>query len=144
MKLIVLVVPVLLAGSVGLAATQESPRTPLPATHPLVGAWRLELPDLGCIEQYEFRADGTKLSRSGKELSESEFEIVPVGSSTSHYKWVDRVTKSNGEADCTGAVTSVGHVTVNFIRVHSSGQRLLVCDAESTDSCYAELHRKPK
>ena len=42
-----------------------------PADHPILGIWKLSLPDLGCLETYRFRADGTTLVTSAEEVSES-------------------------------------------------------------------------
>lgn len=60
------------------------------------------------------------------------------------YKWTDRITKNNGKPDCSGANTPLGHVAVNFVRLHPSGQRYLLCEAEDMKSCYAEFYRKAK
>lgn len=125
-------------GAVALA--QSVSRTPLPAGHPLVGVWRIDFPN-GCHEEYEVRRDGTKLSRSGEELNESEFEISLSPSARGFYKWTDKITKGNGRPDCGGSTTDLGHVAVNYIRLHPSGQRFLLCEAEDMNSCYAEFRR---
>lgn len=125
-----------------MAGAQNSLRSPLPKTHPLLGVWRIELPQQRCFEEYEIRADGTKLSQSAEERNESEFQISEQASSKGFYKWTDKITKGNGKPDCGGSVTEVGHVAVNYIRLHASGQRLLLCEAEDMVSCYAEFFRK--
>jgi hypothetical protein len=123
-------------------SAQEVARTPLPANHPLVGTWRIELPDLKCFEEYELRPDGTKLSMSGQERNESEFMVSLVPSSQGFYKWADKITKNNGKPDCSGSNTALGHVAVNYVRMHPSGSRFMLCEAEDMKSCYAEFLRK--
>jgi hypothetical protein len=119
-------------------------RTPLTDGHPLIGTWRIELPKVKCFEEYELRPNGTKLSMSGEERNESEFEISLVPSSSGFYKWTDKITKNNGQPDCSGSRTELGHVAVNYVRVHPSGQRYLLCEAEDMKSCFAEFMRQTK
>jgi hypothetical protein len=121
---------------------QEFSRTPLLANHPLLGTWRIELPATKCFEEYELRADGTKLSMSGNERNEAEFMISAIPSVKGFYKWTDKITKNNGEPDCSGSYTQMGHVAVNYVRIHPSGFRFLLCEAEDMNTCYAEFYRK--
>jgi hypothetical protein len=119
-------------------------RTPILGTHPLFGVWRIALAGGQCTEEYEIRADGTKLSSSGEERNESEFMISQGNRGAYWYKWVDRITKNNGRPDCMGSRTSVGHVAVNYVLVHPSGQRFALCEKEDMNSCYAEFFRQPR
>lgn len=122
---------------------QDVQQTTLSEAHPLLGTWRIDLPN-GCFEEYTLRSDGTKLSRSGEERNEAIFEISEHPSSKGFYRWVDKITKGNGKPDCGGSITEVGHVAVNFIRLHPSGKRLLLCEAESMESCFAEFYMKAR
>ncbi len=90
-------------------ASQEVRQSALPPGHPLIGTWRIDLQN-GCFEEYELRADGTKLSRSGEERNESIFEISERPLPSGFFRWVDKITKGNGKPDCGGAVTELGHV----------------------------------
>ncbi len=123
------------------AMSQEVAPTPLPEGHPLIGTWRIDLPN-NCFEEYTLRADGTKGSVSGQERNESAFEISRVSSGAELYRWVDKITQGNGKPDCGGFITQIGHVAVNFIRLHPGGKRLLLCEAEAMSSCFAEFYRK--
>ena len=124
------------------ARAQEATRSSLPQEHPLVGTWRIDFRDLKCFEEYEVRADGTKLSRSGEERNESEHSITLLPSLKGFYKWTDKITMNNGRPDCSGSLTELGHVAVNYIRLHPSKQRFLLCEAEDLKSCFAEFYRK--
>ena len=124
-----------------VAATAQDLRPAiLPANHPLVGVWRVDLPN-NCFEQYTLNANGTKLSESGQERNESVFEISEQPSVRGFYMWTDKIIKGNGKPDCGGATTELGHVAVNFVRVHPSRNRFLLCEKEDMNSCYAEFHR---
>jgi hypothetical protein len=135
---------------IGARATAESPPpqafvgTPISSTHPLAGVWRIELAGGKCAEEYELRADGTKISSSGEERNESEFMISPGARGTNWYKWVDKITKNNGKPDCMGSFTAAGHIAVNYVIVHPSGQRFALCEREDMNSCYAELFRRAR
>lgn len=133
----------LLALAHSVAFGQELRQTPLPQGHPLIGVWRIDLPN-GCFEEYAIRADGTKLSESGAERNESIFQISDRPSATGYYRWVDQITKGNGQPDCGGATTEVGHVAVNFIRLHPTSIKFLLCKAEEMNSCFAEFYRKQR
>lgn len=122
--------------------SQEINPKPLASNHPLVGTWRIDLPSMNCFEEYTLRADGTKSSLSAQERNESVFELSPEPSAKGFYRWADKITKGNGKPDCSGAITEVGHVAVNFVRLHPSGKRFLLCESEALSSCYAEFYRK--
>lgn len=121
-----------------VAVAQDVQQTPLQQGHPLLGTWRIDLPN-GCFEEYTLRADGTKLSMSGEERNEAIFQISEHPSSKGFYRWVDKITKGNGKPDCGGSVTQIGHVAVNFIRLHPSGAKFLLCEEENMNSCFAEF-----
>ncbi len=125
----------------GLATAQGVRQTALPPSHPLLGTWRIDFPN-GCFEEYTLRADGTKLSESGQERNESIFDISSQPMPSGFYRWADKITKGNGKPDCGGAVTAVGHEAVNFIRLHPSGSKFLLCETETMASCFAEFQRK--
>ncbi len=126
------------------ASSQGFTRTSLPENHPLVATWRVELPELKCFEEYVVRSNGTRSAVSGEERNESEFAISLVPSPAGFYKWTDRISKNNGKLDCSGSSTTLGHVAVNYIRVHPSGQRFLICQEENMKSCFVEFMRKSK
>ena len=130
-----------LALGTAMAFAQEVQQTPLPPDHPLLGTWRIDFRD-GCFEEYTLRADGTKLSRSGEERNEAIFEISEQPSANGFYRWADKIVKGNGKPDCGGEVTTVGHVAVNFVRLHPSGTKFLLCEAENMSSCFAEFRLK--
>lgn len=115
---------------------------PVPAPHhPILGIWRLELPDGSCAETYRFRADGTTLVTSAEEVSESEFEILDAPSAKGFYRLVDRVVKGNGKQDCEGEVMQIGSTVTNFVRFHPTGTLFLMCASESLDSCIGPFRR---
>ncbi len=133
-------IPFALAFAAGAAFAGDVRQTALSADHPLLGTWRIDLPH-GCFEEYTFRSDGTKLSWSGPERDESVFEISERPSSKGFYRWMDKITKANGKPDCAGEITPLGDIAENFILFRPGGKTILLCTAESTNSCYAEFYR---
>jgi len=125
------------------AVADDVTRTPLPKDHPLVGTWRIDVPRLQCYEIYEIRPDGTTHVSSAKERSESEFQISAEPSSKGFYQWVDKIVKDNGEPDCSGSIMELGHVATNFIIVHPSGDKFLMCEEENLKSCLGPFVRLP-
>jgi hypothetical protein len=122
------------------AAQAAPPVAPLP-DHPLIGTWRFTLPQGNCVETYIFRPDGTTVVVSGEEIGESAYEIANEPSSKGFYKWTDVLTRDNGGRDCSGDVMKLGHESTNFILVHPSRDKLLVCRDESLDACFGPLQR---
>ncbi|RJG27234.1 hypothetical protein D3872_01495 [Massilia cavernae] len=113
-----------------------------PATnHPILGIWKLTLPDGSCSETYRFRGDGTTLVTSAAEVSESEFQIPSEPSEKGFYKLVDTVVKDNGKEDCSGQVMRVGARATNFVRFHPSGSLFLMCADESMETCIGPFRR---
>lgn len=111
------------------------------ADHPILGIWRLSLPELGCSETYRFRGDGTTLVTSAEEVSESEFDIPDKPSAKGFYRLDDRITRDNGKKDCSGMIMKVGTRATNFIRFHPSGTLFLMCQDESMESCIGPFER---
>lgn len=111
------------------------------AGHPILGIWRLTLPQLGCSETYRFRADGTSLVTSAEEISESEYQIPDKPSAKGFYRMEDRITKDNGKKDCAGVIMKVGTRATNFIRFHPSNTLFLMCADESMETCIGPFER---
>ena len=116
---------------------------PPAASHPILGIWRLTLPDGSCSETYRFRGDGTTLVTSAEEISESEFDIPAKPSAKGFYKLTDRIVKDNGKKDCSGEIMKVGTKATNFIQFHPSGGMFVMCIRESLDACIGPFERVP-
>ena len=114
---------------------------PVRADHPLLGTWKLAIPDTSCVETYRMRADGTSLVSSAEELAETEFEVADKPSEKGFYKWVDKLVRDNGKKDCSGQVTEPAKVTTYFISMHPSGDMFIMCQAEDTKACMGPFVR---
>lgn len=119
------------------ASAQKGP----PSDHPILGIWRLEVPDTGCSETYRFRGDGTTLVTSAAEISESVFTIPDKPDAEGFYRLTDRVTKDNGKPDCSGNVMKPGANATHFVRFHPSGKLFLLCAEASIDACIGPFTR---
>ena len=124
-----------------LALGQAVTRTPLPPSHPLLGTWRLDVPNTGCHEIYRIKPDGTTYVTSGAEIAESEFQIDVKPSAKGFYKWVDKLVKDNGKPDCFGSVSETGHVATNFLILLPDGKGMLICEKEDINTCVGPLVR---
>jgi hypothetical protein len=124
-----------------LLAAQSALAGPLRADHPIVGTWRFELPDGSCQEMYRIRPDGTALITSAAEIAETEFEIDDQPDSDGFYRSNDKITKDNGQKDCTGEITQVGHVIQAFILFHPSKNMFLMCQRRDMGSCIGPFIR---
>lgn len=136
--------PSFLAFLIVAVATMSTPlagAASLRANHPLVGTWKISLPDGNCYEIYRIRADGSTLVTSAEEVAESQFELADQPSEMGFYKWVDQITKDNGKKDCSGDITEPGHVSTNFIRMHPRGNMFLMCQKEDLDTCIGPFVR---
>lgn len=114
---------------------------PPPASHPILGIWKLTLPDGSCSETYRFRGDGTTLVTSAQEVSESRFDIPATPSARGFYKLVDHYVKGNGKQDCSGAVMKPDSSVTHFVHFHPSGTLFVMCAAESFDACIGPFRR---
>lgn len=128
----VLALPLLLA-----APSHAAP----PSDHPILGIWKLSLPDLSCSETYRFRADGTTLVTSAEEVSESDYRILDKPSAKGFYRLDDQITRDNGKKDCAGAIMKVGTRATNYIRFHPSGALFLMCADETMETCIGPFQR---
>ena len=115
--------------------------SPLRADHPLIGSWRVQLPDMDCAEIYRIHADGTMHVTSAEEVSDSQFEISDRPGADGFYTWVDRIVRDNGKPDCSGNITPIGHTSSNFILLHPSGEAFLLCEKEDVDTCIGPFER---
>jgi hypothetical protein len=114
---------------------------PPAANHPILGIWKLSLPELRCSETYRFRGDGTTLVTSAEEVSESEYSIPDKPSAKGFYKLQDRIVKDNGKKDCAGEIMKVGTQATNFLRFHPSGSLFLMCSDETMQACIGPFER---
>lgn len=139
---VVSVAMIIVAASLGSAAHAEAfARTPLPADHPLVGHWRIDVPHVACAEEYHVRTDGTRSIAAGEERAESEFMISLRPDPKGFYSWTDRIVAGNGKADCTGSIAGIGRTAANFILVRPDGNHFLVCKQADIQSCFGPYVR---
>jgi hypothetical protein len=123
--------------SLSVSANSQSLR----ADHPIIGSWKITLPDNSCYEVYRIRANGTTFVTSAEDVGESEFTISDQPSSKGFYKWVDKIVKDNGKKDCVGETMVIGDVATKYIRFNPGGNMFLMCDAEDLKTCIGPFVR---
>ena len=125
-----------------MAAAMPALAQKAPASdHPILGIWRLEVPDTNCSETYRFRGDGTTLVTSAAEISESVYTIPDKPDADGYYRLTDRVTRDNGKPDCSGNVMKPGANATHFVRFHPSGKLFLLCADASIEACIGPFTR---
>jgi hypothetical protein len=122
------------AGPAG-AAAGLSPK------HPIIGLWRVRVPGTACLEEYRFQPNGKVHVTSGGEVADSRFEIAAEPSDAGYYHMVDTIEQDNGKPDCLGEITPVGNEVKTFVRFDPSGNRFVICEAESLDHCIGPFER---
>jgi hypothetical protein len=116
---------------------------PPAAHHPILGTWKLKLPDIDCTEIYRFRSNGTTLVTSADEVTETEFEISADPSSKGYYQLADTIVKDNGARDCSGEKMAIGNKVTVFVRFAPSQDSFLMCKTEALDACIGQFFRVP-
>jgi len=120
------------------AAVQAAP---LRSDHPIIGTWKITLPDGSCSETYRIRADGTTLVFSHEEVAESTFVIADKPDKNGFYKEVDTIVKDNGKRDCSGGITKPGQAVTNYLQFHPSGDLFLMCVERNLERCIGPFVR---
>ena len=136
-----LAVQALLTAMALAAACVPAGAAQLRHNHPIIGIWRITLPDGSCSETYRIRADGTTLVFSNEEVAESIFTITDQPDKNGFYKEVDTITKDNGKRDCTGEITKPGRAVTNYLQFHPSGDMFVMCVERSLEKCIGPFIR---
>ena len=111
----------LLAIGIGAAhASAAEPAPKAPTDNPVLGSWRWSAKDGSCVEQHEYRADGTATVRSGEEVLEKTYTIERYKGGP-FYLFHEEVTASNGGKDCLGSTTPVGKQAGMFVLPTNDG-----------------------
>ena len=120
---------------------QGAGAAPPAANHPIIGIWKLTLPDGRCSETYRFR---------GRRHQPGHQRARGVGERIRHPRRAQRqgllqarrqIVKDNGKQDCSGEVMKVGTQATNFVLFHPSGEMFLMCASESMEACIGPFER---
>ena len=133
-----ILVPMVIGCSLMLLAACSPPSA---VNHPVLGTWTMTSKDGACSETYRFRPDGTVFVTSGDEVAEIRYEISASPGRSGFYRWTHKIEKDNGKSDCSGKVMKPGDGATWYIQFDQSQQRMIVCNAESTNACFGPLQR---
>ena len=122
--------------------TQTVERVALPTDHPLVGTWRVDIPNTRCHETYEVKADGSMHVTSAAQTAESDLALSLKPLASGFYKWVEKISMQNGQPDCLGQKVTVGHVSTNFVILDAPSREFLMCTAENVNTCVGPFVRQ--
>lgn len=124
-----------------VTATTVAQAAPLRADHPIIGTWRIVVPDTDCSETYRIRADGTTLVFSNEEVAESTFTVSDQPDRNGFYKETDVIVKDNGKPDCSGAITKPGRSVTSYLQFHPGGNLFVMCVAPNLERCIGPFIR---
>lgn len=147
--ILALLAAALLCGCAATKAPKPVPTLPAataPAPHPLVGTWTWTLPGKPCTETWQYRANGTRLSTSGEEVTQGNYQIPRVPGLLGFYRLTETVTTSNGKRDCSGDLhqspeDGATESVTRFIQFSPQRDQFIVCKAESLQACFGPLKR---
>lgn len=131
----------LAVGSLALMLSAAAQGGPLRHDHPIIGTWRITLPDGSCSETYRIRPDGTTLVFSKEEVAESTFTISDQPDKDGFYKQTDTITKDNGKRDCSNQITKPGKAITNYLQFHPNGNLFVMCADRSLERCIGPFIR---
>lgn len=114
---------------------------PLRADHPLIGTWRIAVPETTCTETYRIRVDGSTLVFSNEEVAESTFTVSDKPDKDGFYKQTDVIVKDNGKPDCSGAITEPGRSVTSYLQFHPSGNLFVMCVEPNLERCIGPFLR---
>lgn len=107
----------------------------------LAGTWQYQPRGGSCAEQYYFRSDGTMMVTSGKEVTESTYQLSDTAVGAGFYAFEMQVTQTNGKSDCKGNQTPVGQRTQTYLRFQANGERVVLCRDSNLVACMGPLIR---
>lgn len=108
---------------------------------PLTGTWQYQPRGTSCAEQYYFRSDGTMMVTSGKEVTESTYNLSEKPIGAGFFAFEMQVTQTNGKSDCRGKQTAIGQRTQTYLRFQANGERLVLCRDSNLAACMGPLIR---
>ena len=126
----------------GALQAQTVARTPLAPDHPLIGKWKLEIPNSACDGFFEVRANGTTRATSAEQVIESDVDLTPKPSENGYYKIAEKVTTENGKANCVGRKITIGQSGTNFVILNRDGDEFLLCAKEDINTCVGPFARQ--
>jgi|JI10StandDraft_1071094.scaffolds.fasta_scaffold1148990_1 hypothetical protein len=131
--------PILVAA---LLCAGPAPAADIAPDHPLLGTWKVAIPQLDCVETYVFLRDGTTRVTSATEISESTYEITDKPSAGGFYRWTDTTVKNNGKKDCAGTITKPPTTVTHYVLFHHTRDIFFICQQERRDTCFGPFVRQ--
>ena len=141
--------PTLVAVAVLLSGCAAAPSQPAPDAGPnarlmIVGRWANAEPGSKCVEQFDFRADGTVYYASdGGARIEGSYTLSPNPSVRGLRVLVMNVSAFNGGKDCLGEIpgAEIGGTSVSYVWLDATKEILLGCAEDSYSYCDIPLRR---
>lgn len=134
-----------IAAALLLSACAAAPGLgPLNANELLIGRWANGEPGSRCVEQFDFRPDGSLLYVSGGGARiEGTYELSARPTGRGLHVLVMKVARSTGGNDCSGNVREEGEgaVSVGYVWIDARKELLLPCAEDNFSYCDIPLRR---
>lgn len=116
---------------------------PLCARQPsLTGTWTWTRKSNGCVEQYDFRADGTLVATRRDARTESEYLMAWAPEPNGRYKLTLTTTRDNAGRDCADVTADrTGQRSVVYLLFGGSQQTMILCTSADGADCIGPLQR---
>lgn len=133
--------------------------TAMPASHPLLGAWRSTVmlapaavapseatsagKAVACTETMDFRANHIRLATSGPEVTRATYDVSTKPSADKFYRLAQTILEANDKPDCAGDLHSKTDDTlVRFIQFSPQKDQFIVCQTASLAACFGPYRRQ--
>ncbi len=117
-------------------------RTALPADHPLLGSWKLQIPNVACDGMLQVRANGTTRVTSAAQVVEADVDLSAKPAESGFYRLTEKITTENGQVNCIGKKIQVGQGGTNYVILDRGGDEFLMCAREDINSCVGPFVRQ--
>lgn len=110
----------------------------------IVGNWTYKAPNSTCEDTYSFQPDGTMRGTSGEQVVDSKYTISAKHTRYAFYELKHQIITTNGQKDCEGEPSEVGHEGLHYIRYDLTGEHMIMCEDETSllYNCFGPMTRK--
>ena len=132
-----------LAAAVFVCTLPQATAQTLPVPgHPLIGAWQWMRADNQCVEEYDFRPDGTVPVTSGSERTDSVYMVSPSPVEGAFYQLTIRIIKDYGGRDCAGdEADNSGQWSTVYLAFDARRLSYFLCAEPRPDRCVGPWRR---
>ncbi len=108
----------------------------------LAGTWEWTRKKNGCVEQFDFRANGTVTIRQGGKSTENTYLMGWAPEPTGRYRLTVKTAKDNGGRDCEdSADDTTGRRGTVYLLFSQSREAMIMCQSPEGTDCTGLMRR---